>query len=101
MKRTLATFLFAGLAGLLLLSGCAAPKPETHSSTGVIQEVQQGGKVLVIAHQDFPGFMKAMTMPFETVDPKMAEGLKKGDKVAFTLTRQEDQYPITEIQKLP
>jgi len=100
MNKTLP--ILALLAALLLgMAACQAPKPENHSSTGIIQDVQQGGKVIVISHQDFPGFMKAMTMPFETVDPKLAAGLKKGDKVSFTLTRQEDQYPITEIKKLP
>jgi Cu/Ag efflux protein CusF len=101
MKR-LWLILAAPALGLALLSGCAkvpAPPPETHSSTGVVVEVRPG--VLVIQHQDFPGFMKAMTMPFELADTGLAQGIAPGDKVAFTLTKTGQGYPLTAIQKLP
>ncbi len=103
MKRL--SLIFAAPAlGLALLAGCAkapAPPPpaETHSTTGVVTEVRPG--VLVIQHQDFPGFMKGMTMPFELADTGLARGIAPGDRVAFTLTKTERGYPLTAIQKLP
>jgi Cu(I)/Ag(I) efflux system membrane fusion protein len=102
MKRTLLHILCIFTLGLALLAGCnkaAAPAAETHSTTGVVVEVRPN--VLVIQHQDFPGFMKGMTMPFELADPDLAKGIKPGDKVSFTLTKTEQGYPLTAIQKIP
>ena len=102
MKRMLSHILCILSLGLALLAGCSkapAPAAETHSTTGVVVEVRPN--VLVIQHQDFPGFMKAMTMPFELADPGLAKGIKPGDKVSFTLTKTEQGYPLTAIQKIP
>lgn len=96
----------ASIAGMLMAAACssqpgsqAAPlAAESHSTTGVIVQVQQDGKVLVINHKDFPGFMEAMTMPFD-VDPKLSQGLKAGDRVKFTITKTGDSWPITAISK--
>jgi len=102
MKRRLLNTLCTLALGLALLAGCskaAAPAPETHSTTGVVVEVRPN--VLVIQHQDFPGFMKGMTMPFELADPSLAKGIKPGDKVSFTLTKTDQGYPLTAIQKIP
>ena len=89
-----------GLTLALGLGACQKAAPETHSSTGVIREIQSQGKILVISHQAFPGWMEAMTMPFELKDLKMGEGLKAGDKVDFTLTAQENAFSITAIKKI-
>ena len=81
-----------------LLWSCSAA--ESHSSTGEIKRIRDSGKVLVIEHQEFPGFMEAMTMPFELSDPAIAAGLKEGDKVAFTIEKKENGYPISKIKKI-
>lgn len=41
---------------------------------------------VVIAHEDIPGFMAAMTMPFQVADPALLTGLDPGDAVAGTLS---------------
>jgi Cu/Ag efflux protein CusF len=108
MKKTMQVFGMAFL-GAALLMGCgagdgkkaaeASKAAENHSSSGVIMEVKDQGKTLVIQHQDFPGFMKGMTMPFEVETPAMAQGLKVGDKVDFTISKRENGFPITQIKK--
>jgi len=88
MKRTLLHILCIFTLGLALLAGCnkaAAPAAETHSTTGVVVEVRPN--VLVIQHQDFPGFMKGMTMPFELADPDLAKGIKKLGEHNYELQR--------------
>ncbi len=103
MKRFL--LVCAALAALALgTTACKKPAPqpapEIHSSTGVIREIKNDGRILVVEHQDFPGFMKAMTMPFELKDPALAAGLKVGDKVAFSITATDNGFPVTAIKKL-
>jgi Cu/Ag efflux protein CusF len=100
------------LAGTLLIAGCSkAPAPESkpaaasqaeeHSTTGVIREVQQGGKVLVIEHQEFPGFMEAMTMPYEVTDLKLSQGLKAGDSIEFSISKAGDSWVVSKLAKRP
>lgn len=43
--------------------------------------------------------MGPMTTGFKLKDPKMAAGLKEGDKVRFTATMQGDDLIVTEIKK--
>ena len=94
--------LLAALALLFPLLSCKkAEAPEIHSAKGRIVEMGDGGKVLVIKHDAFSdGFMEAMTMSFELREVKLAEGLKAGDLVEFSLQRVENGYPIVSIKKL-
>jgi Cu/Ag efflux protein CusF len=90
MKRiALALALSLPLAGVLAsckkTAAPAAAEVKTYSSTGVIEGFQSEGKVVILRHQKIEGFMEAMTMGFELKDPALAKGLKKGDKVAFSL----------------
>lgn len=53
--------------------------------TGVIRAPLDATDRLVIAHQDIPGFMPAMTMAFSVGNPAEAMTLKAGDRVQFRL----------------
>jgi Cu/Ag efflux protein CusF len=90
----------ACLALVLGACGKSGPPPESHSTTGVISAVGEGGKVLTIKHQAFPGWMEGMEMPFELKDPALAKDLKAGDRVSFTVTAEANTWPITAISKL-
>jgi protein SCO1/2 len=52
---------------------------------GVIKELEPDGKTAVIRHEAIPGYMEAMTMPFEARDPNLLRGLKAGDTISFQL----------------
>ena len=97
-RATVLLGLMAVLGGLAC--NRAVSSIETHTSTGVIRDIQEGGKVLVIEHQAFPNWMEGMTMPFDLSDPKLGQGLKKGDKVEFTLSAMDGGFPITAIKKI-
>ncbi len=95
MKKVILVATIFGLGLGLGLMACGkkadapavdAAKLETHSSTGVIKEVKSEGKILVIDHAEFPGWMGAMVMPFEVRDLGVTKGFKAGDKVAFSVT---------------
>lgn len=68
------------------------PKPvdsamvDHYSAHGVVKSVDPEKKKLSIAHDDIPGFMKAMTMPFEVKDASLLSGIAAGDSVDFSFT---------------
>lgn len=67
-----------------------ASSAEARSTSGTIAEVRDEGRVLVIAHDEIPGYMRAMTMPFEVDAGARDATLKKGDAIAFSFVEQSD-----------
>lgn len=76
--------LWAAAAPLGLSTGAADTDAVRHPVTGVVVAHPEGA-VVRIAHDDIPGFMPPMTMPFTLESTRLAEGLTPGDRVAFTL----------------
>ena len=81
----------------MLATGCT--KTESYTVKGEITRVNSE-QVLTIKHEKIPGFMEAMTMPFELEKPGMAAGYIKGDKIEFTFQKVDDGWPITSLKKL-
>jgi protein SCO1/2 len=89
----------AALAAAVVLSGCSRPAatgPRPPDSTGarkvidyplvgVVRQVDAKARLVTIRHEEIPGFMAAMTMPFEVKDPKDLEDVRPGDEVEGTL----------------
>jgi protein SCO1/2 len=102
--------LFAGLAVLLLSCGCRPTSVDSKPSSdadrqvfqvkGVIVELEADGKTLKIKHEDIPGYMGAMTMPFEVKDTNELAGLAAGDSVAFRMIVTDTDGWIEQIRKL-
>ena len=59
--------------------------PQVYFVKGIIEEIKPGRKVAIIKHEKIPGYMEAMTMPFEVKDPKELALVKTGDKVMFRM----------------
>lgn len=103
---SLAAFLSTSLAATVCVTGCNRAQTTTTSSDttstgapankkaydakGVIKAFGEGKKSVKIAHEDIPGYMKAMTMPFAVGNPALVDGLKEGDAVAFSFTEESD-----------
>jgi protein SCO1/2 len=70
----------------------AAAKPadsamvDHYTAHGTVKSIDPDKKKLTIAHDDIPGFMKAMTMPFEVKDGALLSGIAVGDSVDFAFT---------------
>jgi len=63
-----------------------APEPrDIYSVTGTVVEVQAADKYVEIQHEKIPGYMAAMTMPFDVKDTNELAGLGEGDKVIFRM----------------
>jgi Cu/Ag efflux protein CusF len=78
---------------LALVAGVAVPfapalsasaqAAETYSARGVVKSFGPDRAYVNIAHEDIPGYMRAMTMSFEPRDRAQLKDLAPGDAVAF------------------
>ncbi len=73
---------------------------KTYQVKGVVIDVVPENKEVKIRHDEVPGFMPAMTMPFDVKDVRLLDGLKAGDTVSFRLNVTESDGWIDQIQKL-
>ncbi|HEY8549583.1 MAG TPA: SCO family protein [Vicinamibacterales bacterium] len=65
-------------------SGTPADADHRYTVTGTVVAPPAGGEVQ-IAHEEIPGYMAAMTMPFRLADARDGERLAVGDRLRFTL----------------
>ncbi|MFZ1057968.1 MAG: copper-binding protein [Candidatus Rokuibacteriota bacterium] len=66
-------------------AGAAALEEREWAVRGVVRSVIPEINVLVVTHEDIPGFMPSMTMGFRAASPKLYAGLQVGDLIRFTL----------------
>ncbi len=59
--------------------------PQIFQVRGVVKEVRAADREVVIKHEEIPGYMAAMTMPFDVKDAKELDGLAPGDTVNFRM----------------
>lgn len=52
---------------------------------GLVKGVDEGGG-LTVEHEEMPGYMAAMTMPFNVKDKNDIEGINVGDEISFKYT---------------
>ena len=103
---------FGWLAALALVAACGgeqaeststaeAQAPTTYRTEGTIREIRRERSSITIAHEDVPGYMPSMTMPFDVEDEALFEGLAEGDRVRFSFVREEGgRHVIRSIQKI-
>jgi len=81
------------LIGCLLAAGCATH----HIATGVVIATTPPTSV-TISHDPFPGYMDAMTMPFELSGEARNVRLIPGDRVQFRLTVGKQRSVVDRIE---
>lgn len=80
-----------GLAGLSISCERAADSPpdaagETatlYRVRGEVRKVAEDGTMAVIDHEEIPGYMAAMSMPFYPKEPTLFLALKSGQRIEF------------------
>lgn len=83
MHRWTWTAVLALTSAILLLAGCR--DQVIYDVKGVVVEIRATNSEALIRHEKIPGYMEAMTMPFDVKDPGLLVGLKSGDVVQFKL----------------
>ncbi len=66
----------------------------------MVRSVNVQRRQVEIQHQEIPGYMPAMTMPFDVKDTNELTGLQPGQRVAFRLIVTDTEGWIAKIQKL-
>jgi len=93
-----------GISGLVLLSllfcvGCRGRTSErTYTVKGRVVAVAANRQSVTLAHEEIPGYMKAMTMPFPVKDPRVLEGIEPGDEVEGELIVTEEEGWIARLR---
>ncbi len=91
------------VCALLLAGGCGKEtnKPLQFEVRGVVQGLPPDHRTIAIEHEDIPGFMPSMTMPFTARNEKEIAGLRVGDALSFRLTVTPNDSWIDQIKKIP
>jgi protein SCO1/2 len=87
---------------LLFVSGCGkqSKQPLRFQVRGVVQGLPPDHQTIAVEHEDIPGFMPSMTMPFTARDRNDISGLKPGDAISFRLNVTEHDSWIDEVRKI-
>jgi len=98
-------FACAGLGVLALLAALPVAQAQsakqgaaaTASASGEVRRVDAAGGKVTIKHDKIAALdLPAMTLVYQA-DPALLAGIKPGDHVRFTATRQGGRYVVTEI----
>lgn len=76
----------------------ATPR-QTYSTRGKVRAIGERKDNVTIAHEDIPGYMKAMTMMFEVEKSELLNDIKVDDQVSFTFSDRDGQLYIESISK--
>ena len=82
---------------LLLAIGCSK---KSYSVRGTILEVRKESNEFLIHHDEIPGFMMAMTMPFKLADSLDINRFGVGDSLKFRLEMEENKAYAANFQLL-
>ena len=88
------------LLALAATLACGGP-PDLYRVRGQVVRVSDGGRSLVVDHEEVPGFMEAMRMTFPVQDPSRVSGLAAGDKIRFDLVVSRGRASIAAVETLP
>ena len=97
-SRLLPLLLLAALAPACKREAPPAPG-QRHPIKGKIVEVDAANRKVTIAHEDIPGFMPAMTMPFVVLekDAALLQHVGPGDEVTATLVAPDSRYWLEDL----
>lgn len=72
-----------------------------YTTRGTVEEIRTERRQLVIHHEDVPGYMPEMTMPFAVEDPSLFDGIAVGQRVEFTFSAEPGgRHVIRAIRRL-
>jgi len=98
-RTLLAIFVFVALA-FCACDKRPAESPKVFSVRGTVKEVKPTEKTVTVQHEKIPGYMEAMTMPFDVKNTNELRGLKSGDKISFHMVVTTNEGWIEHIVKL-
>lgn len=89
----------------LWLAGCSENTADvskeasaTYEVRGLVRNLEPADSTLIIEHEDIPGFMPSMTMPFNVRTTAEMEGVQVGDALSFDFVVHEDRSWIQNLR---
>jgi Cu/Ag efflux protein CusF len=86
---------------LARLRAAVAPAERQWTVRGVVRAVLRDQGLVVLSHEEIPGYMAPMTMGFRLASPRLAERVQPGDVVRFTLRGTGAEVVITAMEREP
>ncbi len=84
----------------ILAAGCSRePETRTYQLKGQVLAVKPETREILVKHEDIPGFMPAMTMPYVVKDAALLEGSRPGDLITATLVVEPTLAHLSAITK--
>jgi protein SCO1/2 len=88
------------VALLLALAACSAPDRHEYQLKGQILSIAADRKEANVKHEDIPGFMPAMTMPYKVRDAGQYANLVPGDLITATLVVVSNEAYLKDVKKV-
>ena len=88
----------AVLAALIAAASCSSAK--TYEMRGQILGVNRDKMEILVKHDEIPGLMAAMTMPWKVQTPGMLDNIGPGDLILSEIVVDNNQGVVTKITKL-
>lgn len=96
------------------LAACSSPPKETNAQTlpaaqsqqtppqrydlkGKVVSIDKSGKMVTVDHEDIPGFMGAMTMPYQVKDEHLLDNLSPGDQITAKVASTGSEFWLEDI----
>jgi protein SCO1 len=75
-----------------------AEESQAYNVRGIVREARPAKSQLVVKHEEIPGYMDAMTMPFRVRDRALLDAVKPGDIITFDLQVTEEDHWIEALK---
>lgn len=75
-------------------------RADHYDTRGVVRGFSPDRQTIEIQHENIPGFMPSMTMPFSAHDPKGVADLRTGDAISFRMTVAKTDFWIDRVKKI-
>ncbi len=72
---------YLGVASMLLALACRSGD-KRYALRGQVMDKNLAKNEITVNHEDIPGFMPAMTMPYKVKDPAVVQEVEPGDRIA-------------------
>src|SRR5262245_50588031 len=96
--------LLAGCVAIALLAGGRSTSSDEgtdhYDTRGIVRGFSPDRSTIEIQHENIPGFMPSMTMPFVARDPKQIADLKTGDAISFRMAVTKNDFWIGDVKKI-
>ncbi len=86
------------LAALLTAASCSSAK--TYEMRGQILGVNRDKMEILVKHEEIPGLMAAMTMPWKVKTANMLDNIGPGDLITSEIVVEDNQGVVTKITKV-